>query len=84
MAGHDSVAMNRIVPSVMMFIPSVDGVSHCEREFTTDADMLAGLDALTEVAEELVNGALLEGEGPVPAAEGDATSAAVATAGATA
>ena len=58
MAGHDSVAMNRIVPTVMMFIPSVDGVSHCEREFTTDADMVAGVRALGEVAWEMVNGAL--------------------------
>jgi len=60
MAGHDSVAMNRIVPTVMMFIPSVDGVSHCEREFSTDADMVSGVDALTEVAWEMVNGALAE------------------------
>ncbi|MGB3483890.1 MAG: M20 family metallo-hydrolase [Mycobacterium sp.] len=58
MAGHDSVPMNRIAPTVMMFIPSIDGVSHCEREFSTDADMAAGVDALTGVAWELVNGAL--------------------------
>ena len=60
MAGHDSVAMNRIVPTVMMFIPSVDGVSHCEREFSTDADMVSGVDALTEAGWEMVNGALAE------------------------
>lgn len=58
MAGHDSVAMNRIVPTVMMFIPSVDGVSHCEREFTSDQDMVAGVRALEAVAWEMVNGAL--------------------------
>lgn len=58
MAGHDSVAMNTLAPSVMLFIPSVDGVSHCEREFTTDADMVAGMDMLTGVARELVGGAL--------------------------
>ena len=58
MAGHDSVPMNRIVPTVMMFIPSVDGVSHCEREFSTDEDMVAGVDALTGVAWEMVHGAL--------------------------
>ncbi len=58
MAGHDSVAMNTMVPSVMLFIPSVDGVSHCEREFSTDADMVAGVDMLTGVARELVSGAL--------------------------
>lgn len=60
MAGHDSVAMNRIVPSVMVFIPSVDGVSHCEREFTTDEDMVAGVDALTGIAWELLSGSLQE------------------------
>lgn len=61
MAGHDSVAMNRIVPTVMMFIPSAGGVSHCEREFTSDQDMVSGLSALTEVTWELVNGALDDG-----------------------
>ncbi|WP_104088925.1 M20 family metallo-hydrolase [Cryobacterium sp. N19] len=61
MAGHDSVAMNTIVPSIMLFIPSVDGVSHCEREFTTDADMVFGLALLTEVTTALVSGALVDG-----------------------
>jgi N-carbamoyl-L-amino-acid hydrolase len=60
MAGHDSVPMNRIVPTVMMFIPSIDGVSHCEREFSTDDDMAKGLAALAEVAWEMVHGALAE------------------------
>lgn len=63
MAGHDSVAMNTVAPSVMLFIPSVDGVSHCEREFTTDADMVTGVDMLTGVARELVGGALGEVSG---------------------
>lgn len=60
MAGHDSVALNRIAPTVMMFIPSIDGVSHCEREFSSDDDMAAGVDALTEVVWELVHGALAD------------------------
>ncbi|MBO0896199.1 M20 family metallo-hydrolase [Arthrobacter sunyaminii] len=60
MAGHDSVALNRIAPTVMLFIPSVDGVSHCEREFTRDEDMVAGLDALTELGWKLVHGALTD------------------------
>lgn len=58
MAGHDSVALNTMAPTVMLFIPSVDGVSHCEREFTEDADMLAGLQALTEVARRMIHGGL--------------------------
>jgi beta-ureidopropionase / N-carbamoyl-L-amino-acid hydrolase len=58
MAGHDSVAMNHIVPSVMVFIPSAEGISHCEREFTTDEDMTAGVDALTGITWELLTGSL--------------------------
>ncbi|WP_025134115.1 M20 family metallo-hydrolase [Leucobacter sp. PH1c] len=61
MAGHDSVAMNRIAPTVMLFIPSVDGVSHCEREFSRDEDMAVGVEVLTEVAWRLVHGALPRG-----------------------
>ena len=44
----------------MLFIPSVDGVSHCERELSTDNDMVKGLHMLTGVARELVGGALAE------------------------
>ncbi|TQS93180.1 Zn-dependent hydrolase [Arthrobacter sp. TS-15] len=58
MAGHDSVAMNTAVPSVMLFVPSVDGVSHCEREFTTDEDMVTGVEMLTGVTRALVQGEL--------------------------
>ncbi|RNE49310.1 M20 family metallo-hydrolase [Corynebacterium alimapuense] len=58
MAGHDSVPMNRIVPTVMVFVPSVDGVSHCEREFTRDEDLVAGVKVLAEIASKLVSGSL--------------------------
>ncbi len=54
MAGHDAVAMNSIVPAVLLFVPSVDGVSHCERESTEDEDMLRGVRALTGVVRELL------------------------------
>ncbi|MCQ9351688.1 M20 family metallo-hydrolase [Corynebacterium sp. 153RC1] len=62
MAGHDSIVMNRIVPSVMVFIPSEGGISHCEREFTSDEDMLSGVDVLTEIAKEMVTGVLKDVE----------------------
>jgi beta-ureidopropionase / N-carbamoyl-L-amino-acid hydrolase len=65
MAGHDSIALNTVAPTVMMFVPSIDGVSHCEREETLDEDMLTGLDALTGVLERMLNGAL---DGVEPAA----------------
>jgi beta-ureidopropionase / N-carbamoyl-L-amino-acid hydrolase len=70
------------VPSVMMFIPSVDGVSHCEREFSTDEDMVAGVEALTEVARELVFGALVEEDAGEAASTASASAASASAAGA--
>ncbi|GAA3070283.1 MULTISPECIES: M20 family metallo-hydrolase [Actinomycetes] len=58
LAGHDSIPMNRIVPAVMLFVPSADGVSHCEREFTSDADLVTGLEVLTALVTRLVTGEL--------------------------
>src|SRR6185437_6263929 len=47
-----------------LYIPSIGGVSHCEREETLDQDMLTGLDALTGVLEQMLDGAL---DGVAPA-----------------
>ena len=60
MAGHDSVPLNTRVPTVMLFVPSVAGISHNERERTHDADLLRGVDVLTGVCARLVEGALAE------------------------
>ncbi|MGW7540481.1 M20 family metallo-hydrolase [Streptomyces sp. NPDC054770] len=58
LAGHDSINMNDVVPTVMLFVPSVEGVSHNEGEYTNDADLCAGVDVLTEVVRRLCEGAL--------------------------
>ncbi|MET0702669.1 MAG: M20/M25/M40 family metallo-hydrolase, partial [Mycobacterium sp.] len=58
MAGHDSVNLKSVVPTVMLFVPSVDGISHNEYEYSTDAQMLAGLHTLTATAQRMVTGAL--------------------------
>jgi beta-ureidopropionase / N-carbamoyl-L-amino-acid hydrolase len=58
LAGHDSTNVKDIVPSVMLFVPSVDGISHNEHEFTRDEDMCAGVDLFTRVAERLLEGEL--------------------------
>jgi N-carbamoyl-L-amino-acid hydrolase len=42
----------------MLFIPSVEGISHAEAEFTADADLCRGLDVLTETLARMVEGAL--------------------------
>jgi N-carbamoyl-L-amino-acid hydrolase len=58
MAGHDSVNLTDVVPTVMLFVPSVDGISHNEQEFTTDAQMLAGVRMLTATTARMLTGAL--------------------------
>ena len=60
LAGHDSTNLKDMVPTIMLFVPSVEGISHNERELTSDADMLAGLAMLTEVAGRMVNGELVQ------------------------
>jgi N-carbamoyl-L-amino-acid hydrolase len=60
MAGHDSVNLREVVPTVMLFVPSVEGISHNEREYTTDEQMLAGLRMLTATTRRMVAGALEE------------------------
>lgn len=57
-AGHDSVSINTMAPAVMMFVPSANGVSHCEREFTSDEDMAAGLRWLIKVIQRMAFGDL--------------------------
>lgn len=58
-AGHDSTNMKDAVPTVMLFVPSVNGVSHNLNEFTRDEDLLAGLAHLTGVVRRLAGGALV-------------------------
>lgn len=58
-AGHDSTNMKDVVPTVMLFVPSVDGISHNEGEFTRDEDAVAGVDLFTDVLRRLVAGELV-------------------------
>ena len=45
-AGHDAQDMAIIVPSGMIFIPSVDGISHSPKEFSTDEAVYKGVNIL--------------------------------------
>ena len=56
MAGHDSVNLKDIVPTVMLFVPSVDGISHSEKELTRDSDLVDGVTMLTETVARMVRG----------------------------
>ncbi|WGH80855.1 M20 family metallo-hydrolase [Auritidibacter ignavus] len=57
-AGHDSTNMKDSVPTVMLFVPSIEGISHNEKESTTDEDMVAGAQMLSEVVYQMVTGSL--------------------------
>ena len=47
-AGHDSQHMADIAPSAMIFIPSVGGISHSPKEFSTATDMENGANVLLQ------------------------------------
>jgi hypothetical protein len=46
LAEHDSAIIGLNIPTAMIFIPSVDGRSHCPEEFTATSDIIAGANAL--------------------------------------
>lgn len=52
-AGHDAKYVNDIVPSGMIFVPSIDGKSHCEEEFTPWEDIEKGTNVLLQVIQSL-------------------------------
>jgi N-carbamoyl-L-amino-acid hydrolase len=41
-AGHDAQAMAQLGPMGMIFIPSIGGISHSPREFSTAEDIVRG------------------------------------------
>ena len=48
-AGHDAQMLARICPTAMIFVPSVEGISHNPKEFTEDKDLVAGTNILLDV-----------------------------------
>ena len=53
-AGHDAQMLARIAPAAMIFVSSVDGISHNPREFTPEPALLAGATVLLDVVAGLV------------------------------
>jgi N-carbamoyl-L-amino-acid hydrolase len=48
-AGHDAQMLARVCPTSMIFVPSVNGLSHNIAEYTNPADIAAGADVLLQV-----------------------------------
>jgi len=51
---HDAVEMGRIMPAVMMFAMSSNGLSHCKEEDTPEADLEVTLDAFQGLIDKTI------------------------------
>jgi beta-ureidopropionase / N-carbamoyl-L-amino-acid hydrolase len=47
-AGHDSVLIAPLCPSAMLFVPSVDGITHNPREYSTKEQLARGAEVLLD------------------------------------
>jgi len=52
-AGHDAMIMSRMLPSAMLFIPSIGGRSHDIAEDTSEADIVLGCRVLAAAVEAI-------------------------------
>ena len=52
-AGQDAQMIARLCPTAMIFVPSVNGISHNPKELTRDEDVKAGGQVFLDVIEEL-------------------------------
>jgi N-carbamoyl-L-amino-acid hydrolase len=52
-AGHDAQMMQRLCPTAMIFVPSVEGLSHNVKEHTEAGDLVAGAEVLLNLMVEL-------------------------------
>ena len=52
-AGHDSQNMAKSYPTNMIFVPSVGGISHDSKEYTSPEDLSAGLEVLKAYLKKL-------------------------------
>ena len=51
---HDAVEMARVMPAVMMFARSTNGLSHCKEEDTPEADLELTIDAFLRLVDKTV------------------------------
>jgi N-carbamoyl-L-amino-acid hydrolase len=55
-AGHDAQQLARVMPSAMLFVPSIGGISHHVAENTTDEDIVLGCEVLAAAVGEILAG----------------------------
>jgi len=54
-AGHDAGLIQRICPTGMIFVPSIDGITHNEAEFSRPEDLTEGTRVLADVLDSLAS-----------------------------
>lgn len=54
-AGHDAQVLATIMPAGMLFVPSIDGISHHWNENTADADIVTGAEVFVEACRDLLS-----------------------------
>jgi len=52
--GHNAQMIARIAPAAMIFVPSINGISHSPDEFTPPDDLVTGANVLLKVVSNLV------------------------------
>jgi len=50
---HDATNVARLMPTAMLFVPSIGGISHSFAEDTAEADLIAGVEVLAEAARRI-------------------------------
>jgi N-carbamoyl-L-amino-acid hydrolase len=55
-AGHDAQIFAEQLPSAMLFVPSIGGISHHYAEDTKDADLVLGCQVLADAAADILGG----------------------------
>ena len=55
-AGHDAQIMAEVMPSAMLFVPSIGGISHHYSEDTKEEDIIRGCQVFADAAAEILAG----------------------------
>ena len=53
-AGHDAQVLAKHLPSAMLFVPSIDGISHAFEEDTSEADIVLGCQVFADAAASIL------------------------------
>jgi N-carbamoyl-L-amino-acid hydrolase len=49
-AGHDAIPVSQVVPTAMLFVPSKDGISHSQEEYSSPDDLAKGCQVMLDAA----------------------------------